>query len=114
MIVRTASGIEMNSAVVSNYFNSLVGSFFKILPLYESRESSLRIYMECLRDELEGCSHVLENINYDSMFLSLIASLQYMIDNLDNEACDAHIYKRKVFSAISMCNKLSQRYSGNS
>lgn len=110
MNVITASGIEINSKLVRNYFNNLVGLYFKILPLYEKQEKSLLTYMENLRDELEGCHHIMAATNDDPLFLSLISILQYLIDELDDTDCSVKIFRQKVFNGISVCNKLAARY----
>ena len=110
MTVNTKSGISMDCKLIENYFNSLVGMYFKILPLYEKGEKSLRVYMENFRDELEGCGNVIEGINNDPMFMTLISSLQAMIDGIDEEDFTSAKFRQKVFSAISICKKLAARY----
>ena len=94
----------MDAKVLSNYFRSLINCFFKILPIWESGEGSLSIYMKSLQAELLGC----EAIHEDPLFLSLIAILQYFIDN---PSCEISTVKREVFRAISICNKLKARYA---
>lgn len=98
----------MSAKVLSNYLRSLVNLFFKILPLKESGERSLETYMRSLQAELIGCNALVEAIHDDSMFLSLVAILQYLIDNPD---CDVAFVKREVFHAISLCNKLREKYA---
>ena len=110
MMVDTVSGTPIDSMLLFNYFKKLVGLYFKILPLYEARETSLLSYMENLRDELIGCSGVIQEIGYDPLYMSLISNLQFMIDELGKPSCTKAVYKRKVFGAISICNKLSDKY----
>lgn len=114
MIAETVAGKEINHTLIRNYFNKLVNLYFKILPLYEDGEASLRTYMENLRDELIGCSEIIAGIKSDSMYMSLIATLQFLIEGLDNPDCTKEKYKQKVFGAITICNKLASRYGRES
>ena len=107
-MIQTSVGIQMDAAVLENYFRSLINLFFKILPLKESGERSLETYMKSLQAELLGCNALVEAIHDDSMFLSLASILQYLIDNPD---CDVVFVRREVFRAISICNKLREKYA---
>ena len=98
----------MSAAVLDNYLRSLINLFFKILPLKESGERSLETYMKSLQAELLGCNALVEVIHDDSMFLSLASILQYLIDNPD---CDVVFVRREVLRAISICNKLREKYA---
>lgn len=111
MNVKTSSGHKLEASFIGNYFNNLIGMYFKILPLYENKEKSLKSYMENLRDELEGFSELIVSINNDPMFMSLISILQYLICEIDNDDCTVGVFKRKVFGAISLCKKLASKYS---
>ena len=97
----------MNKEVLYNYFKNLVNRFFKILPMRENNEDTLVIYMQSLQSELLGCKELVESINNDPTYLSLLAILQYLTDN-PNEP--TRVFKREVFRAISICNKLSAAY----
>lgn len=107
-MIQTTSGVPMSAAVLDNYLRSLINLFFKILPLKESGERSLETYMKSLQAELLGCNALVEVIHDDSMFLSLASILQYLIDNPD---CDVVFVRREVFRAISICNKLREKYA---
>lgn len=107
-MIQTVRGIPVDEMVLSNYLRNLVNLFFKILPIRESEEPSLRSYMMSLQAELLGCSELVEAVHEDPMFLSLVSILQYLIDHPDSAV---HVYKREVFKAISICNKLKARYA---
>lgn len=98
----------MDNELLNNYLRNLVNLFFKILPIRESEEPSLTAYMMSLQAELIGCSELISAIHQDAMFMSLVSILQYLIDNPDSAV---HVYKREVFKAISICNKLKARYA---
>lgn len=106
-MIQTAAGVPMSAAVLDNYLRALINLFFKILPLKERGERSLETYMRSLQAELLGCNALVETIHDDSMFLSLISILQYFIDNPD---CELLFVRREVFHAISICNKLKEKY----
>ena len=98
----------MDAVMLNNYFRTLVNLFFKILPIWESGEGSLVTYMQSLQAELLGCRELIDAIHDDPLFVSLIAILQYLIDNPETET---PVVKREVFRAISICNKLKVRYA---
>lgn len=106
--MRTISGHDIPDKMLDNYLASLVNQFFKILPIKESGEPSLKEFMRSLQVELIGCKNLMERLSNDSVYLSLIAILQYLIDN----ECDVPIVKREVFKAISICKKLRMKYFG--
>lgn len=108
MMIQTTAGVPMDATILSNYFRTLVNLFFKILPIKESGESSLEVYMRSLQAELLGCNELIEAVHDDPSFLSLIAILQYLIDTPE---CEVRVVKREVFRAISICNKLKAKYA---
>lgn len=97
----------MTKEALKNYMRGLVDRFFKILPLWEEQESSVPEYIESLKMELIGFDKLIRRLDNDQEFLSLIAILQYLIDNPDTPTRKV---RREVFRAISICNKLSSRY----
>lgn len=108
MMIQTTAGVPMDAKVLSNYFRTLINLFFKILPIWESGESSLDTYMRSLQAELLGCKELIDAIHADSLFLSLTSILQYLIDHPSSEI---KTVKREVFKAISICNKLKAKYA---
>ena len=73
MMIQTTVGVPMDATMLNNYFRALVNLFFKILPIKESGESSLEVYMRSLQAELLGCKELIEAIHDDPLLLSLIA-----------------------------------------
>jgi len=45
----TSIGAKVSDKLMSNYFTSLINSFFKILPIRESGEESLPVYIRSLQ-----------------------------------------------------------------
>ncbi len=98
----------MNDELLQNYFDSLVNRFFKILPMREQGEEYLDVYMQSFRNELIGCDSLLSSVCVDANIITLASILQFLIDN-PNEPVGS--VKREVFRAISICNKMKDKYS---
>ena len=105
--MKTITKIDIPDELFANYLSNLINQFFKILPIKENKEPSLNKYIRSLERELLGCGSLISAIKNDSMFLSLVSILQYLIDNDD---CDTHIVKQEVFKAIDICKKLHEKY----
>lgn len=104
----TSIGAKVSDKLMSNYFTSLINSFFKILPIRESGEESLPVYIRSLQVQILGCERLIVELNDDPHFITLVSILEYLKDNPD---CDVKEVKRQVFRAIDICNKLSNKYS---
>lgn len=107
MMIETTAGMPIDSAVLHNYFRTLVNHFFKILPIREQNEESLTTYMQSLQAELLGAKGLVSAIQNDASYLTLLSILQYLIDHPE---CSVREVKREVFHAISICNKLKAQY----
>ena len=105
--VMTSVGEPVTSDLLRNYFRNLVNQFFKILPMRENEEKSLGVYMKSLQAELLGCKALIPEIRNNSLYLTLLSILQYLIDTPE---CAVSEVKREVFRAISICNKIKAVY----
>lgn len=105
----TKTGYKIPVFMIENYLSTLVNQFFKILPIRENNEPSLTDFMKSLQRELLGFGSLMESIEYDSSYISLVSILQYLIDN----ECEVSTVKQEVFKAISLCKKLKSRYCIN-
>jgi len=106
--MKTTNGYDIPAEMVGNYLGGLVDQFFKILPIKESGEPSLSEFMRSLQIEMIGHKSLMRYLKHDSMYMTLLSILQYMIDN----DCDVPVVKREVFKAISICKKLRKKYCG--
>lgn len=102
-------GGKLPNELICNYFHSLVNCYFKILPIRESEEKTISVYLESLKAEMLGCGGLLEYIKDEPSYMTLLSILQYFIDHPD---CEVAEVKREVFRAIRICNKISQKYAG--
>ena len=99
-MIQTSVGIQMDAAVLENYFRSLINLFFKILPLKESKERSLETYMRSLQSELLGCKALVVAIHEDSLFLSLFSNTSLTTRRVMSHSCGVR-YLEPSLSAIS-------------
>lgn len=106
-MIDTIIGVPISERLLNNYFNALVDSFFKILPIRENEEETLTTYMHSLQLELIGNKRLIKLLNNDARFLRLIAILQFLIDYPETPVPEV---KREVFKAIRICNQLKAQY----
>lgn len=104
--MRTTNGYNIPPEMVEKYLGGLVNQFFKILPIKESGEPSLNEFMRSLQVELLGHKSLMRYLKNDSMYMTLLSILEYLIKN----NCETHVVKREVFKAISICKKLRKKY----
>ena len=107
-MIHVEDDFRVSHDLLSEYFRALVNRFFKILPIRESEDKSLTTYIRSLQIELTGCGAFIERLDRDPQYLSLLSVLQYLQDNPD---CSVKEVRREVFNAISICNKLRDKYS---
>lgn len=95
---------------VDNYFDLLVSKFFKILPMRETSENTLSVYMDSLCIELSGgraAESVFGFIHNDASYITLV-SIAFALKEDPN--MDVKIVRREVFHAISICKQLKEKY----
>lgn len=102
----TARNFSVPDAMVENYFTHLTNQFFKILPLKEEGSQNLRNYMLSLQVEMSGLMGLMSLIQNDSRYLSLLATLDYLIEH----KCETAVVRREVFKSINICKKLKETY----
>lgn len=105
-MIETNSGVPITNKLLCNYFNCLVNQFFKILPMRESEEESLPVYMQSLKVQILGSQELIGDLRNEPDYLVLPSILQYLIDHPD---CPTQSVKREVFKCIRICNKLKAR-----
>ncbi len=102
-MINTNIGEPVSDKMIEEYFRTLVGRFFKILPMRENEDRFLKTYIRGLQIELCGCGSLIDDLGNDPRYLSLQSILQYLHDNPDSPVIEV---RREVFGAISICNKI--------
>lgn len=107
----TSTEQYISSDLIANYFRNLVNRFFKILPMRENNESSLDEYIQGFQRELIGVRNFVPDLKENPQYLTLLAILQYLIDNINDSSFTHLKVRREVFKAISVCEKLKSVYA---
>lgn len=106
----TSHNVELSNELVSRYTKDLVNRFYKILPIKESGELTLKQYQCSLLREMLGCQGLITAFRHDDRYLSLLSMLQYMIDNDP----DVDTIRSDVFKAINILKNLQKKYCNES
>ena len=102
----TSHNIELSDELVARQIKDLVNRFYKILPIKESGEATLKQYQLSLLREMLGCQSLIVAFGYDDRYLSLLSILQYMIDYDP----DVNAVRSDVFRAINILKSLQKKY----
>lgn len=104
--MNTVHNIKIDREMLRRRLAGLINQFYKILPIKESGESTLRKYMLSLQREMLGSQYLIIALQNDERYLTLMSILQYLIE-VD---CDVDIVRCEVFKCISILKKLSEKY----
>ena len=95
------------SEIMEEYAKMLVGKVFKILPMREKETETLNVYLESFIIELVGNKSLIENLKYEPLFMSLLSTLEYFVENPDAEVA---VYKREIFKCIDIVKKIQEKH----
>ena len=93
---------------LENYLNALIGKLYKILPICENSPETFPTYVRGLMDELLGFSGLVDYIDHDPAYVSILSLLQNFINTPE---CPVGDVRREVFGMISSCKKMIDRYT---
>lgn len=97
---------EIPDKNLSQYFKSLVGKTFKILPLYEEDSSTLPSYLKSYQRELIGNSYLFTELSNEPKFITLLATIEYLASsNYNHDVC-----KSEVLKCTNIINDINNRY----
>ena len=105
--MKTCYGIDLNDRLYYNRLGNLINQFYKILPIKENGEPTLQKYMMALQREMLGCKGLIESLDNDPQYVSLLSILQYMIDN----ECDVQTVRSDVFKAIAILKRMQAHFN---
>jgi hypothetical protein len=116
-IIKNKYNIELYNFDACNYFNSLIGNFYKLLPIYEGKdvvnknkiytkeESYLhfQVYLSNFIIELSGGCHLFYENNQLIKLLTSLEGLRGIGINHHDEV------KSVTFNCINICNKIIKK-----
>lgn len=83
-----------NDEILTTYLESSIGKIYKIIPLNEEYNNTIKTYIKSLKIELSGALSNFARLRFDGNFMGIINTLEYMIKNdFDNETCKREIFK---------------------
>lgn len=94
---------ELPNELVGNYFQLLINNVYKILCLREDDCPTLCQYLENLLRELIGSQELITELQYNGLFLSLLATLESLVTEIDYDN-----FKSDIFKCINIINKLQR------
>src|SRR5690606_24762152 len=87
------------------YFDSLINSVFKILPLYEEDNIGIESYVESLLFELYGLDKS-NDIKDSYEYIALLSNLESVREEVVKSDSEKKVIKREVFKCISIVKNI--------
>ena len=95
----------MKNEITNLYLNTMIGAIYKILPMYDNEDLTLRDHLDSLYVQLVGASEFYEELKFNQRFYSIINIIQYFRTNeFDKKTC-----KREVLKCTNILDKLSKQ-----
>jgi hypothetical protein len=101
--------INQNNPMIFSYLETLKNRLFKIIPLFEENNEGIYKYIDSLLFELGGMIYVVKELKNNSMFLSLIATLESLLDESLAGEYNIPLVRREVFRCLNIVEKLQQK-----
>jgi hypothetical protein len=93
-----------------NYLDFLIGQLYKSLCLKEEQSDTLCDYLDSLKNELIGSKELIVFLKSDARFISMLSKIQYLICEPE---VSHKVFKKEIFSCISIVDKLKNKYGGD-
>ena len=94
----------MKNETTNIYLKTMIGSVYKILPMYDDNNETLRDHLDSLYVQLAGGYEYYDELKYNQRFQSVINIVQYFRKyEFDKKTC-----KREVLKATNILDKLSK------
>ena len=95
----------MKNETTNLYLKTMIGSIYKILPMYDNVDTTHHDHLDSLYVQLVGASEFYEELKYNQRFYSIINIIQYFRTNeFDKRTC-----KREVLKCTNILDKLSKQ-----
>lgn len=102
--------IIVDDKLIKKQLQKIVDKIFKILPLYEEKNSTVDSYIESLILEITGFTSKYGNVGI-SEYMSVISTLEGLRGIIDDRGKQPTV-KREVFKCIETINKISDMLEG--
>jgi hypothetical protein len=100
--------IEIKSPIFSSYTVLLIDRIYKILPLFEEKNDGLFRYIQSLIYELNGMFYVVNSLQLNAEYLSLLATLESISDDSMFFENSKEPIKREVFRCIDIVKRIEK------
>jgi hypothetical protein len=100
--------IQKSSRLFASYLESLVDRTFKILPLHEENNDGVYKYIQSLAHELYGLQEVIQGLDVDTDFITLLATFEALSDDVLLFE-ESELIKREVFKAINIVKRMHEK-----
>lgn len=103
--------IVIDDKIIKKQLQKIVDKIFKILPLYEEKNSTVDSYIESLILEITGFTSKYGNVGV-SDYMSVISTLEGLRGIIEDKGKQPTV-KREVFKCIETINKISNMLEGD-
>lgn len=100
--------INRDSALFDNYLEVSKGRIYKILPLLEEENEGLYHYIDSLLFEIYGLQYVINGVRNSSYYLSLLCTLESILDEVLVKEKDIKFIRSEIFRLIGTVEKLQK------
>jgi len=100
----------IDDRMVKRYLQGTIDKVFKILPLYEEENQTLKDYINSLIIELKGFVSVYGSVGVEE-YMSVISTLQGLQNIIDKKGNQPTV-KREIFKSIETINKIYNMLEG--
>ena len=100
--------ISQDSTLFYNYLEVLKGRVFKILPLLEEKNVGVEKYIGSLLFELYGFQNVVETLENNHHYTSIISTLEEIYNVALLNEYDLSVIRSEILKSINLVNKLQK------
>jgi len=97
-----------DGTLFENYLETTKSRVFKILPLLEERNEGVFRYIDSLLFELYGIQYVVQEIKDSTPYLSVLATLESILDETIVETKDFKFIRSEIFKTITLIERLQK------
>jgi hypothetical protein len=105
--------LQFNDVIFQEYLSELIGKFFKILPLFEQKNSNLSKYLNSLQFELEGVSKLVIDKQGYGKLVSVLGILKSVLDKNSDGDIDVSTIRSEVFKCMRIIESLLNKGERN-